>query len=112
MLISSIITYFSKNIILFLVWSPLVLFFFLFIQRNSLTKGVIKQVILNFTVFLFFIASILFLFFDKTSVYFQYVSVLNLTSIYNIEFIYGVDGISIIFVLLTTFIVPLCLVTN
>lgn len=57
----------------------------------------------------FFLSLLLWLGFDASTSKFQFVEVLRWVPSANFEIILGVDGISLFFVVLTTFLVPLCL---
>lgn len=71
-----------------------------------------KQNILIFSFFSMFVPALNALsnwyFFDKTALGFQYIYQLPLLKQYNIDFILGLDGISLCFLLLTVFTFPLC----
>jgi len=58
---------------------------------------------------MFFIAIDLWLNFDKSELGYQYISQIPLISEYNLTFSLGVDGISLLFLLLTVFIMPICI---
>ena len=57
----------------------------------------------------FILSLILLLIFDKSTSYFQFLSIFIFN---NWEIYFGVDGISIFFIVLTTFLFPLCLLAN
>ena len=84
--------------------------FFIF----SINKGKVifsdKKIALGITSFNFFISLFLFFFFDFSSNQFQFV--IESINIYEYNFYIGVDGISIYFVLLTTIIMPIAIVSN
>lgn len=66
-----------------------------------------------FTSFLtFFLSLLLWLFFDRTCVRFQFVYDFLWVSSSNLNFSLGIDGISIFFVILTTLLIPLCLLAS
>src|SRR5665647_343613 len=50
--------------------------------------------------------------FDRASAKFQFVEQYNWVTSLNIQYVIGVDGISILLVLLTTFIMPLCVLAS
>ena len=58
--------------------------------------------ILNFCVALLF-------FFDPTSTQFQFIETNSWFSSVNISFILGVDGLGLIMILLTAFLIPVCI---
>lgn len=82
--------------------------FFYFIMIPS--KNVWQLRFTSFIIFAFaFLASLdIWYRFDKTKMGFQFIYNLPLIKEYNIDFVVGVDGISLCFLLLTTFIMPLC----
>jgi proton-translocating NADH-quinone oxidoreductase chain M len=60
-----------------------------------------------------FITSLfLLLFFDSSSCKFQFVEWLELLTFFNFNLFIGVDGISIFFILLTTFLIPICILVE
>ena len=85
------------------------IFIFIFNNKNNENKNVIyislftSVVTLFLTIFLWYV-------FDKTSAEFQFVEEKNWISGY-IKFKFGVDGISILFIVLTAFIIPICIVS-
>lgn len=82
----------------------------LFISRNK--KKLLKIIALNFTCFSFISSLFLWAFFQKSSSSFQFVVKFFWLSHFNLNFTFGIDGISLFFVLLTTFLIPLCLLTS
>jgi len=87
----------------------------LIVQKISLKVGLL------FSGLCFFIASNIWLLFDRSSVKFQFLwtdtiffdnsGIVYNSYLANLLCSFGVDGISIFFLLLTTFTVPLCLLT-
>jgi proton-translocating NADH-quinone oxidoreductase chain M len=69
----------------------------------------IKKFGLATSFFTFFLSLFLWLFFDCNCVRFQFVYDFVWISPANLNFSFGVDGISVFFVLLTTLLIPLCL---
>lgn len=66
-----------------------------------------------FTSFLVFFLSLgLWIFFDNNYVRFQFLFTLPWVSSLNLNFSLGIDGISLFFVLLTTLLIPLCLLSS
>src|SRR3954463_8841295 len=69
-------------------------------------------------IFCFFFSSLIFvcslflwLSYDKM-VFFQVVSFCRLNNFFNVYYSLGVDGVSIFFVILTTFLIPLCILST
>jgi NADH-quinone oxidoreductase subunit M len=91
------------------------LFFCLFIV--SLNFGFLRNLYF-LKIFSFFFVSLIFVcslflwvFFDKL-IFFQVISLFRLNSFFNIYYSLGIDGISIFFVILTTFLIPLCILSS
>ncbi len=85
--------------------------FLLFTKESSIkSRQTIKYVALFVTFVNFFISIYLWQLFDKTTFEFQFVEE-KTWLVGFINYKVGVDGISILFIVLTTFITPLCIVT-
>jgi proton-translocating NADH-quinone oxidoreductase chain M len=67
--------------------------------------------ILGFCISLFaFIYSLFFwLYFDNSTAKFQFVEIIQWIPSSNINFVLGLDGISLFFIILTTFLIPICI---
>ena len=85
-------------------------FILLFIPENRLV--LIRNVALIFSLLTFIFSVILWLKFDFFLSKFQFVDKFLWLEFLNINFFLGVDSISILFILLTTFIYPLCVLTS
>jgi len=70
----------------------------------------IKYVALTTSILNFFVSLIIFILFDFSSNQFQFVQEYH--EINSLDFYLGVDGLSIYFVLLTTIIIPIALLSN
>src|ERR1700712_245873 len=79
-------------------------------QSPSLNTKVIKTTALATSLINLFISLIVFILFDFSTNQFQFVQEYHQISSY--DFYLGVDGLSIYFVLLTTLIVPIALLSN
>ena len=94
-----------------LILLPTVGAFFLFVTRGNKKNNFTVKYVALFTSFVNFLLSIyLWILFDQTTSEFQFVE----QRIWIKDFInykVGVDGISILFILLTTFITPLCILS-
>ena len=101
----------SQNIILYLLIVPLVgiLSLLLLPSWNVL---LIKQTALLFSGLTFLLSLFLLIFFNLSLSQFQFYLKLNWISILNFDFIVGIDGISLFFVLLTTLLIFLCLLVS
>tara|TARA_Y100001970_G_C14259053_1_gene878020 strand:- start:5091 stop:6632 length:1542 start_codon:yes stop_codon:yes gene_type:complete len=76
------------------------------VARNS------RQLALWTSIITFGLSLILISYFDTTTADFQYVEYVPWLSDYNIGYHLGVDGISIFFLLLTTFLIPICILAS
>ena len=101
----------STNILIYISLLPLVGSFLLFLIPST-NKFLLKLVALNVSCVTFILSLLLWFFFDKSSGTFQYVDKFLWISSLNINFPIGVDGISLFFILLTTLLIPLCLLTS
>ena len=90
---------------------PLFGLFFLLITPNH---EVIKcRNIALYTSCLTFISSItLWLFFDQSSVFFQFCKTFNWSNYLNLYYSVGIDGISLFFILLTTLLTIICIIVS
>ena len=98
-------------ILSFLILLPSIGAFFLFFTKSSKETNItIKYVALFTSLVNFFLSIYLWILFDQSTSEFQFVE--NRIWIENlINYKVGIDGISILFVILTTFITPLCIVS-
>ena len=85
------------------------IFIIIFNNKTNENKNVI-YVSLFTSVVTLFLAIFLWYVFDKTSPEFQFVEEKNWISGY-IKFKFGIDGISILFIVLTAFIIPICIIS-
>ena len=94
-----------------LILLPTVGAFFLFFTRSNKQNNFTVKYVALFTSFVNFLLSIyLWILFDHTTSEFQFVEQRTWIKDF-INYKVGVDGISILFVLLTTFITPLCILS-
>ena len=71
------------------------------------------RIVALYTSCLTFIFSLsLWIYFDKSSPFFQFGKTLNWSSYLNFHYVLGIDGISLFFVLLTTFLTLLCILVS
>ena len=77
------------------------------IEKNQLR---LKQIALTTSLINFFISLFIWFQFDSNISQYQFVSEFNQLNLFHLNF--GIDGISIYFVLLTTFITPIALLSN
>jgi NADH-ubiquinone oxidoreductase chain 4 len=64
------------------------------------------------SLFVFLYSLLFWLHFDNSTVKFQFVEIIHWTKGSNIHFVLGLDGISLFFVILTTFLVPICILVG
>lgn len=98
-------------ILLSIILIPLLTAFFLFFVNNNNNK-LIRTLAIYSTTFTFFISIFLLFNFDKSTIYFQGLHEIRWLDFFNINFIIGIDGISLFFILLTTFLFPLCILSS
>lgn len=102
---------FIKNLLYYILFFPIFgILFLIVIPYNK--KKLLKIVALNFTCLSFTHSLLLWFFFSKDISSFQFVIKISWLSTQNLNFIFGVDGISLFFVLLTTLLIPLCLLSS
>ena len=86
-------------------------FFILSIQENSIySQNKMKIIAITTSLINLFISIFLWLEFDSNTTQFQFVSEFDYLTFGHLNF--GVDGISLYFVLLTTFITPIAIISN
>lgn len=83
----------------------IIVIFFLPTNKNQL----IFEVSLFFSIMMFIITISLWIHFDNSELDYQYYCTIPLIPEYNLNFSLGLDGISLIFLLLTVFIMPICI---
>ena len=102
---------FIENLLVYTLLLPFFgILLLLFIPSSK--KKLLKIVALNFTCLSFTSSLFLWFFFEKSTSSFQFVVKFFWLPTFNLNFILGVDGISLFFVLLTTLLIPLCLLTS
>ena len=77
---------------------------------NDDNRKIIKQIALSFSLINFLISVIIWGEFDSSSMQYQFTQEFNTLNF--CHFNLGIDGISLYFVLLTTFITPICILSN
>lgn len=99
------------NLLLIIV---LILLFFIiflfFLSKDDVLK--IKCYALSFSVLIFILSLFLWIFYDKELDTFNFVFYASWLRIFNVYYIIGIDGISIFFVILTTFLIPICILAS
>lgn len=72
----------------------------------------VKTVSLRVTFFTFLVSQALWILFDQSTARFQFVTSFHWNPYSNVHPVFGVDGISMLFILLTTLLIPLCLLAS
>jgi len=102
---------FDSSLLLNIILLPLIgAIIILFI--NDTNVRLIKNVALAFSMASFTLSTFLWVLFDRSTAKFQFVEEFLWIPSSNINFFIGVDGISLFFILLTTLLVPLCLLAS
>ena len=79
-------------------------------ENSTENKSKMKNIAISTSLINFFISILLWVQFDSSYSGYQFVSEFNQISF--LHFNIGVDGISLYFILLTTFITPVCILSN
>jgi proton-translocating NADH-quinone oxidoreductase chain M len=100
-----------ENLLVYILMFPIFgILLLLFIPARE--EKLLKFVALNSACLSFTFSLLLWGFFQKSAGSFQFVVKLFWFPNFNINFILGVDGISLFFLLLTTLLIPLCILTS
>jgi proton-translocating NADH-quinone oxidoreductase chain M len=100
---------FITNILLYLIFLPFLgILFLIFVKNEKLIKNI--SIFISFLTFL--ISILIWILFDNFTSNFQFLHKFIWLSNYNINVSIGLDGISLFFIILTTFLIPLCLLTS
>lgn len=83
-----------------------------FLLIFPLSNKVSKQLALGASLISFYISILMWVFFDNNNGAFQFVETYNWFSSSNLAITFGVDGISLFFILLTAFLIPICLLSS
>lgn len=97
-------SYYISTLILIPLFGSFILFFI-----NNKNLNLIKIIVIFVSMLNFFISIFLWVLFDKSTGFFQFCEVFLWG--YN-EVLFGIDGISLFFILLSTFLIPLCILSN
>ena len=93
-----------------LIFLPLVSSFFIFLSKDKTNNNSVIYISLFSSVATFLLSLFLWYSLDPNSADFQFVEQQNWINNF-IKFKLGVDGISILFIVLTTFITPICIIS-
>lgn len=102
----------DSNILICLILLPLLGALTLLFFSNEVNSQAIKVTALSTSLITWLLSLWLWISFDRSTAKFQFVSGFEMLPLWNIEFYIGLDGISIFFVILTTFLTPFCLLTG
>jgi proton-translocating NADH-quinone oxidoreductase chain M len=109
------------TLLLVLLISPLVAIFLTYLPKLSADSGELSQKENNFylwgiglinSAFIFLLSSIIWLCYNNHTMYFQGMHVLTWDTFWGISLVFGVDGISILLIQLTTFLIPICFLAS
>lgn len=104
--ISFLVTFWPQVFLFFI-------FFLFFIKESSLDNIRLRKISLQISLLIFVCSLYLFLKFDPYTSEFQFLNRSKLEpAFYNFSMFFEIDGISIFFILLTTFITPICLLVS
>ena len=102
---------FYNHYLFFFLITPLIGIFIILIIPST-NKLLIKVTSLFFSSLLFIMSLLLWIFFDNSSGFFQFVNKLYWIPFFNFNITLGVDGISLFFILLTTLLIFLCFLNS
>lgn len=100
-----------KNLLVYILMFPIFGILILLLMPAREEK-LLKLIALNSSCLSFLGSLFLWGFFDKSAVSFQFVVKFFWLPSANLNFILGIDGISLFFLLLTTLLIPLCILTS
>ena len=100
---------FNKSILIFLLILPLISVIILSFSKN---EKFIKNFSIFMSFFIFFTSLLLWILFDKSTSNFQYLFKIEWISQFNINLYLGLYGISLFFIILTTFLIPICMLIS
>lgn len=99
------------NILNLLIIIPLISALIIFFINNNNNK-LIRTISIYCTSITFYISIFLLFLFDKSIIGFQFLYEISWLNFLNINFILGIDGISLMFILLTTFLFVICILSS
>jgi len=101
----------TENIIIYLLILPLIGILSLLITP-SWNRVLLKQITLSFSCLIFLLSLFLWIWFNKSLGNFQFVNKIFWVPNLNLNLVIGIDGISLFFFILTTLLIPLCLLVS
>ena len=100
-----------KNILFIILTLPL-LGVLCLLSISSSHKLYLKVIALSFSCITFIFSLVLWVFFNKSYSFFQYSYSFDWMSVFNFSISLGIDGLSLFLILLTTLLIPLCLLVS
>jgi proton-translocating NADH-quinone oxidoreductase chain M len=99
------------NLLIYILLSPLVGILWILFDSSQNSK-ILKLIALNFSVLPFLGSLLVWAYFEKSIGQFQFVVKNSWLTNLNLNIIIGIDGISIFFLLLTTMLIPICILLS
>ena len=93
-----------------IIYVPFIFFFFLFFFNLGWKQ--IKLLIFFLSNYIYINSLFFFIFFDCNNTQYQFIKTINWITNLNINYSLGLDGFSIYFFLLTTFLIPICILVS
>ncbi len=97
------------SVLVFLPIISAILIFFFIKEGKENSSNRLFGCSIFFTILVFILSLKLLLDFDKSITSFQFIEKFTLIENYDINYFLGIDGISLLMILLTTFLIPICL---
>ena len=94
-----------------LIALPIFGIFCIFVIPES-NKNLIRKIAFSISMVTFFYSLLLWVFFDHSTSKFQFIEYFEWLPIFNLYFFLGVDGISLFFIILSTFLVTICILVS
>lgn len=102
---------FNSYLLLSITLTPLLGAIFLYLTPRT-QENTIRQIALNSSLITFVISLWIWVAFDQSTAQFQFVEDYTWLPSLNIHYTLGLDGISLFFVILTTFLTPICILVG
>lgn len=107
----TVLMLFAPNLLICVLMFPIIGILLLLLVPSRETR-LLKFIALNSTCFSFIGSLVLWVSFSKSVGFFQFLAKLNWFPLFTLNFVLGVDGISLFFILLTTLLIPLCILSS
>ena len=99
------------NLLVYILFTPLIGIFWILFSSSHNSK-LLKLIAFNFSVLPFLGSLVVWAYFEKSIGQFQFVVKSSWLTSLNLNLILGVDGISLFFLLLTTMLIPICILLS